>query len=181
MKRLWQSNSSRPSSGFTIVELLIVIVVIGILAAIVIVAYNGVQNNANTAAVKSSLKTMFTRIQAYQADEGNGQYPTTAAQLENLNLKISSSSFMLSNNIFVFCYYTDHSAAAVLGRSKGDQNMYAYSSKAGLIQLPGVGSSTQERCNFALGETGTDFSGKASINGTVPGPPTSWATWVGAN
>jgi general secretion pathway protein G len=34
--------------GFTIVELLIVIVVIGILAAIVIVAYNGVQNKANT-------------------------------------------------------------------------------------------------------------------------------------
>ena len=34
---------SKSKSGFTIVELLIVIVVIGILAAITIVAYNGIQ------------------------------------------------------------------------------------------------------------------------------------------
>ena len=33
--------------GFTIVELLIVIVIIGILAAITVVAYNGIQNRAN--------------------------------------------------------------------------------------------------------------------------------------
>ena len=33
--------------GFTIIELLIVIVVIGILAAIVVVTYQGVQNKAN--------------------------------------------------------------------------------------------------------------------------------------
>ena len=38
-------------SGFTIVELLIVIVVIAILAAISLVAYTGVQNSANDAAV----------------------------------------------------------------------------------------------------------------------------------
>lgn len=37
---------NKQNSGFTIVELLIVIVVIGILAAITIVAYNGVQQRA---------------------------------------------------------------------------------------------------------------------------------------
>ena len=36
----------KTKSGFTIVELLIVIVVIGILAAITIVAYNGIQSRA---------------------------------------------------------------------------------------------------------------------------------------
>ena len=39
-------------SGLTIVELLIVIVVMGILAAISIVAYNGISNSANDNAVK---------------------------------------------------------------------------------------------------------------------------------
>ncbi|MDB5165339.1 MAG: Fimbrial protein, partial [Candidatus Saccharibacteria bacterium] len=41
--------------GFTIVELLIVIVVIGILAAITIVAYNGIQNRARVSSVNSAL------------------------------------------------------------------------------------------------------------------------------
>ena len=40
-----------PRSGFTIVELLIVIVVIAILAAITIVAFNGIQERARASAV----------------------------------------------------------------------------------------------------------------------------------
>ena len=46
----------KTTSGFTIVELLIVIVVIGILAAITIVAYIGVQNRARAAAFASGIK-----------------------------------------------------------------------------------------------------------------------------
>jgi type IV pilus assembly protein PilA len=48
-------NKKVSTSGFTIVELLIVIVVIGILAGITIIAYNGIQNRAKTA---SSLSTV---------------------------------------------------------------------------------------------------------------------------
>jgi prepilin-type N-terminal cleavage/methylation domain-containing protein len=42
-------------SGFTIVELLIVIVVIAILAALTFVAFNGLQNRARVAQVSSGL------------------------------------------------------------------------------------------------------------------------------
>lgn len=50
-------------SGFTIVELLIVIVVIGILAAITLVAYNGVQDRAATASLQSDLKQASSQLE----------------------------------------------------------------------------------------------------------------------
>lgn len=59
--------------GFTIVELLIVIVVIGILAAITIVAFNGVQQRARNSAKLSTVQQTATLIQMYKAEHGS--YP----------------------------------------------------------------------------------------------------------
>jgi prepilin-type N-terminal cleavage/methylation domain-containing protein len=52
----------KSKSGFTIVELLIVIVVIGILAAIVIVAYTGVQQKARDAQRRSDLSAIAKAV-----------------------------------------------------------------------------------------------------------------------
>lgn len=60
-------------TGFTIVELLIVIVVIGILAAITIVAYNGVQSRARDAQRRSDISTITKALELYYIDNGN--YP----------------------------------------------------------------------------------------------------------
>lgn len=54
--------------GFTIVELLIVIVVIAILAAITIAAYNGIQERARISSVTSALKQASKKLQVYQVD-----------------------------------------------------------------------------------------------------------------
>ena len=56
--------------GFTIVELLIVIVVIGILAAIVIVAYTGVTNKANSSAAKGNAEGVQKVAETFNADKG---------------------------------------------------------------------------------------------------------------
>ena len=52
----------RKNSGFTIVELLIVIVVIGILATIVTVAYTGISSSANDAKRNSDLSLYYKAI-----------------------------------------------------------------------------------------------------------------------
>ena len=63
------------SSAFTIVELLIVIVVIGILAAIITVAFNGVTRNAAVAALQADLKQAATTLELHKID--NSTYPTS--------------------------------------------------------------------------------------------------------
>lgn len=61
-------------NGFTIVELLIVIVVIAILATISVVAYNGVQARANDGRIKAAAQQVDKAIQLYVADYGS--FPT---------------------------------------------------------------------------------------------------------
>ena len=85
-------NTMKKSRGFTIVELLIVIVVIAILAAITIVAYNGIQNRAKTQSAQSAANSLMKKIEAYNA--ATGSYPsatTNAAYTTALNGQTESS------------------------------------------------------------------------------------------
>lgn len=65
----------RTRKGFTIVELLIVIIVIAILAAIVTVAYNGITTRAFNARVQADIRNVQSLVEAYNAQ--NGSYPST--------------------------------------------------------------------------------------------------------
>ncbi len=58
------------NQGFTIVELLIVIVVIGILAAITIVAFNGIQHRAVIATVQVDLDNVAKQMVLYRVNHG---------------------------------------------------------------------------------------------------------------
>lgn len=72
-------GAKRSRSGFTIVELLIVIVVIGVLAAITIVAYNGITNRAKTSAAASAAAGASKKAETYNAETGG--YPSQASVL----------------------------------------------------------------------------------------------------
>ncbi|RWZ78622.1 MAG: prepilin-type N-terminal cleavage/methylation domain-containing protein [Candidatus Microsaccharimonas sossegonensis] len=73
MKVRWAHSKK---SGFTIVELIIVIIVIGILVAVSVVAYNGVQKNAADKAMEADLDRVSGEMQRL-ASQNNGVYPTT--------------------------------------------------------------------------------------------------------
>lgn len=57
-------------NGFTIVELLIVIVVIAILAAVSVAGYNGITTRATNASVQSSVNALEKGLKAYLQDKG---------------------------------------------------------------------------------------------------------------
>jgi type II secretion system protein G len=82
--------------GFTIVELLIVVVVIGILAAIVVVAYNGVTSSAHDSTVKNDLATIGKKLELYKVE--NGAYPIDNTQLEAADFTVTQGSYTLVNS-----------------------------------------------------------------------------------
>jgi len=62
------------SKGFTIVELLIVIVVIGILALLVITTYSGIQAKARNSQRQTDVQSIQTQLEAFYSQ--NGYYPS---------------------------------------------------------------------------------------------------------
>jgi prepilin-type N-terminal cleavage/methylation domain-containing protein len=68
----------RKRAGFTIVELLIVVVVIAILAAITIVAYSGIRDRAVASQLQSALEQANKKVLLYAVQNAE-QYPSTLA------------------------------------------------------------------------------------------------------
>lgn len=69
-------GTSRRTKGFTIVELLIVIVVIAVLVAVTVVAYNGIQQRARNSQVISGVNQYIKALRMYVVDKG--QLPITS-------------------------------------------------------------------------------------------------------
>lgn len=74
-------KTMKKDRGFTIVELLIVIVIIAVLAAITIVAYNGITNRAKDANNKTDATSIAKVAEAINADSGSYPTGTTDATL----------------------------------------------------------------------------------------------------
>lgn len=141
-------------SGFTIVELLIVIVIIGILAAITIVAYNGIQNRALTTTLQSDLTNASRQMEI--ANVTNGSYPTTLPSAIRTSPNVVLS---LSQTASGYCINAEYTTSSSL-------QWYYDSSSGGLHQglCSGAvisGSELGENPNLV---TNTDFSSGWNLN-----------------
>jgi prepilin-type N-terminal cleavage/methylation domain-containing protein len=78
-----RTQDAKTYSGFTLVELLIVIAVLGILAAAVVFALGGTVGDATQAACHSDARTVEVAVQAYEQSPANpnNAYPTSLGQL----------------------------------------------------------------------------------------------------
>jgi prepilin-type N-terminal cleavage/methylation domain-containing protein len=105
-------------TGFTIVELLIVIVVIAILAAITIVAYNGIQNRAKQSSAQSLVSQAQKKVMAYAVQNAD-RYPATLAEAEvsdpngqleySVNNDVTPRTYGITATNGTFSYYVSNS------------------------------------------------------------------------
>ncbi len=89
------ARRSKRWEGFTIVELLIVVVIIAILAAITIVAYNGIQQRSRDSVRMNDLAAMKKALQLYKVD--NDMFPASMPNPGSSTWEISTDSGFLNS------------------------------------------------------------------------------------
>ena len=159
------ASSNERQKGFTIVELLIVIVVIGILAAITIVAYNGIQNRTYDASVQSDLSAAAKKIELAAVDAGSYNIPTAAT-----GITVTKSAYRLAEPNLYFCKNTTTNQFVLSAQSKSNK-MYKYISSGGL----------SEHTTRLYGQTTCDLVGSTYTgNGTLGYDSTTgqWINWI---
>lgn len=127
--------STRPSlsmrHGFTIVELLIVIIVIAILASITIVAYNGVQNRTNDTAVQSDLENIAKKIQVFYVT--NERFPQGYTDMVAADIRVTKATYSRGmyngtswyNLVYCWANSTNPTQFAIVAQAKSG-NVFQY-------------------------------------------------------
>ena len=64
-------ETTKKDKGFTLVELLIVIVILGILATVTVFAVRGITSRGEASACETDRRTIEVAIEAYQAEHGD--------------------------------------------------------------------------------------------------------------
>ena len=84
-------QTEKKDRGFTLVELLIVIVILGILATVTVFAVKGMTDKAKTNTCAADKKAMEVAVEGFYAD--TGAYPTNGAALVPSFLRAASPNY----------------------------------------------------------------------------------------
>jgi prepilin-type N-terminal cleavage/methylation domain-containing protein len=168
------------SSAFTIVELLVVIVIIGILAAITIVSYTGISQRATVSSIQSDLTNAANQLKVYQV--ANMTYPTTldcssTPPANSICLKASpNNTFIYSPNNTVnpptFSLTETNTNGTVYNITDSSRPIAGIGCPTGFIPVPG--SSTYGTGDFCVMKYAASQVGSSNI----PASASSAQPWV---
>ena len=175
MHQAWPHVEYSGRRGFTIVELLIVIVVIGILAAITIVAFNGVQNKAKASAAQSAVTQASKKIIAY-AVQNSDQYPVDLATAGVTNTQgleysydnsVSPRTYGVTATNGIYSYYLSNTITQPTTGGYTGHSAYGVATITNMIPNPSTETNSTSTTGAGAGvalarDTSQAFAGSAA-------------------
>ncbi|MFO1513707.1 MAG: prepilin-type N-terminal cleavage/methylation domain-containing protein [Verrucomicrobiota bacterium] len=125
-----RSRRGRPASGFTLVELLVVMALIAILAALLLPALSGAKTKAQTISCLNNLKQLSVAAQAYMADNRGLLVANHRGEMAGPS---ATNSWVLGN----MRYEADATNTLLLRLSK----LFPYATQPGVFHCPTDNSS----------------------------------------
>jgi prepilin-type N-terminal cleavage/methylation domain-containing protein len=152
--------------GFTLVELLIVIIVIGILAVLAIVSYNGVAQKAHASLLKNDLSQSASQLSVARTESTNDQWPQsstgtlTPSNGDTLSYNVSADGTqycVMASGWGISYFITDSNTAPQVGICNGTVGIvgtvptgYVVSTLAGTAGVTGATNGTGANASFNM-------------------------------
>jgi len=113
-------RAARDEAGFTLVELLIALAIIGILLAVAVPSLLGFENRARVAAAEASLRAALPAVEAYHHDYATyDETSMTLAALRAYDQALSPGIAVVSGSVSTYCVRSTQGGVSVFKNGPG--------------------------------------------------------------